>query len=256
MSKLTKIIEQQLSQESKIDPNYKPTPKFRPSSLGTPCMRKLYYSYLRVPEDFPAPLQLKKYAALGNMAHEMLSEYFRKAGVLIDYYKEDGSTPIDYWNPDKLDYEFPLKDPDLEMSAKIDAVLNLDGKLWLAEWKTATVKSFAKLSMPKPDHLVQGSTYLYTFNKALQEGKYKHIKELDGFGKAEGVIFLYLNKDDHSLKEYCLTEASSIFTQTINKIMVVKNNVVNDTLPSKTPDWCNSCAWRTKCVQNYKPSVE
>lgn len=257
MHKLTKIIEEQLFKEDPA-PNYKLKPKFRPSSLGTPCLRKLFYSYLRVEEDFKAPPQLKKYAALGNVAHDMLSEYFRNAGVLIDYHNKDGSPPKDRWNPGKYDFEFPLKDKDLEMSAKIDAVLIIDGKLWLGEWKTATVNSFNKLHAPKPEHKIQGSTYVYTFNKALAEGKYSHIKQLDGFEKAEGIIFLYLNKDDHSLKEFCLTaeQCQETFQQTVGKIIEVKNHCNNNTLPPKTQDWCNSCPWRTKCLQNYIPDIQ
>lgn len=251
MDNLIDIFHKELSKEASSS-SHKAIPKFRPSSLGSPCLRKIYYGYLRVEEDFKAPLQLKKYAKAGTVYHEILSEMFRNAGVLIDYRDENGNTPQSKYELGKLDHEFPLKDEELEISAKIDGVLILDGKLWLGEWKTATTKSFMALRKPKPEHLIQGSTYLYLFNKALKDGHYRHIPQLSNFEKAEGIIFLYANKDDLSLKEYPITEASGVFTQTITKILEIKSHHLNSTLPPKTPDWCSNCAYRTKCANNFK----
>ena len=33
------------------NPSYKPAPRIKPSDLGSPCMRKILYSYLKTPVD-------------------------------------------------------------------------------------------------------------------------------------------------------------------------------------------------------------
>lgn len=246
---LTKILTNYLlKEESKSSSN---APRFRPSSLGSPCLRKIYYTYQRVEEDFPAPLQLKKYAILGTQVHEMLSNMLRSEGVLIDYKNKDGSNPKNK-HGEGFDFEFPIKDRELEISAKIDAVLKIDNKIWIAEFKTATVGSFSKLNKPKPDHLIQASIYYYTFIKKLKEGAFSHIKELEGITDVEGLIILYVNKDDFSIKEYQIKNIDIPFQIAVEKMLKVKEHVENGTLPEKTEDWCNSCPFRKKCLQNLK----
>ena len=254
MKTLISIIENEFNKETTS--SYKAKPKFNPSSLGSPCLRKIFYSYLRVEKDIKPPLQLKKYAAKGNLAHELISQKLREANVLVDYKDKDGNTPKNFFNPEEDDHEFPLFDKDLEMVLKIDGVMIIDGELWLGEWKTATVNSFGKLTQPKPPHLVQGSTYIYLFNKALKDGVYSHIPELNGFTEVKGLKFLYMNMDDLSMKEWTLIDPIDIFTNTVNKIVTVKNHCNNNTLPPTTQDWCISCEWKNKCLQNFKPVIE
>lgn len=247
---LTKYITDFLMKEESVK-TFETSPRFRPSSLGSPCLRKIYYSYLRIEEDFTAPLQLKKYALLGTQIHEMLASIFRKQGILIDYKNKNGSNPKNKYG-EGFDFEFPIKDKDLELSAKIDAVLKIDGKIYIAEFKTATVKSFLGLKTPKPDHLIQASLYYYTFLEKLKSGEFSHIPELQGITDLAGLIILYVNKDDLSIKEFKISNINVPFTEAVKKMLKVKEHVNNGTLPEKTEDWCNSCPWRTKCLQNYK----
>ena len=187
---------------------------------------------------------------MGSDAGDRMSKYLREAGVLIDYYNEDGSVPIRFGAPC---VEFPLVDPDLDIKlALIDGVMIIDNKLWLGEWKTIGLKGFNGLTMPKPEHLVQGSTYLYSFMRALKEGAYSHIKELDGFTEVQGIRFLYECRDNGQFKEYGVTEASEVFRHTLDKMALVKNCISNDALPHKVQDWCRSCDWRTKCNKDFK----
>lgn len=228
----------------------KATPAFKPSALGTKCPRKLYYSYNKVEQDFYADLQLQTYGNLGNDAHERISRYIRESGVLIDYYNEKGKSVTRFGSKC---LEFPLVDPDLDIKlALIDAVMIIDNKLWLGEWKTIGLKGFNNLVMPKDDHLVQGSTYLYSFMRALSEGAYSHIKELEGFTKVEGIRFLYECRDNGQFKEFGVTEASQVFRHTLAKMGLVKDCTQNGTIPPKVPDWCRSCEWRTKCSKDFK----
>ncbi len=248
MTLMIRSVERAMAKRSWV-PTKKPAPAFKPSALGTPCHRKVYYSYNRVPEDFQATLQLQKYGDMGDAMHERLIGNIRSDGVLIDYYDPDGSTPIRFGKPKK---EFPLKDPDLEVSSFIDAVVVYDGKLWLGELKSIGLDKFNALFMPKPEHMPQGVMYLYLFNKALADGKYAHIKELTPFTKVEGIRFLYECRDNGFMKEFEVTEASELFGQTVGKMLDVKAHTAAGTLPDKTPDWCKTCEWRTKCKADVK----
>jgi hypothetical protein len=237
-----KIIDQPRAKSKR-----KSKPAFKPSALGSPCLRKIFYSYNRVEEDYDASVDLKKYGIGGTLAHDRISGYLRKAGVLIDYYNKSGKPAKKFG---EVNLEFPLKDADLEVSAMIDAVMIIDGKLWLGEWKTIGKFPFGKLKEPKPDHLTQGAMYLYLFQKALKDGVYSHIKELDGFDKVEGVRFLYEDRDSFKLKEFVITEASEVFKQTIIKMQTVKQHTIAKQLPPGSDDWCASCSWRKKCKNN------
>lgn len=226
--------------------------KIKPSMVGSPCLRKNYYAAAYVPEDYDFDLSGKKRMVLGDAIHEMLHGVFKKAGILIEYYNPDGSKNKDWKNPDKLDLEFPLVCPDIFIKkGKIDAVLIIDGELWLGEYKSINMKGFSGLMAPKPDHVIQAVIYWYVFNKLLADGAFKHIKELEGFDRAKGVRWLYVNKDDTELKEFTMTDGDKIFTEIVEKIMKIRDHFERKELPEKTKDWCTSCPWRTKCSKNY-----
>lgn len=252
MSILEKIFNEQIDKPKypPSDPNKPKSPSIKPSSLGTPCMRKLYYSYNKVPEDYEFPLSAKRIMKLGDAIHDMLGDVYRRAGILIDYYNKDGKYLKDI--DGTPDLEFPIKSKELEIKkGKIDAVMVLDNSLWLGEYKSINENGFNKLVSPKPDHFIQGITYLYVFNKMLADGEFAHIKELKDFKKAEGIKFLYVNKNNTAFKEFSCTTANEAFINIVNKIQNIKTFSENKQLPDKTPDWCNSCPWRTKCKKNY-----
>jgi CRISPR/Cas system-associated exonuclease Cas4 (RecB family) len=224
--------------------------KIKPSSLGSPCLRKIYYTAAGVEEDYPFPLDGKRRMVLGDAIHDILHDIFSKAGILIDYVQEDGTTAKDFnGNPD---YEFPLVCPELFIKkAKIDAVMNIEQKLWIGEYKSINLKGFVEIMYPKPDHIIQAVTYFHVFNKLLSEGAFKHIPKLDNFTKAEGIRFLYICKDDTKLKEFVLTATDPIFTQIVDKIYTIKDHYDRKELPAKTQDWCQSCNFRDKCKKNF-----
>jgi len=232
---------------------YKQDPKFRPSSMGSPCLRKIYYSYNNVEADYPFPLNAQKIMNLGDSVHDLLGDYFRKAGILIDYKNKDGSRPKDRWNPGKFDDEFPLKDKDLQVSAKIDAILRLEGELEIGEWKSINDKGFSYLNKPKDEHVIQAAIYFYLFNKAIKDGKYTHIKELNKDDQVKRVRILYYNKNSSKMKEFILEESylAPYFKLVIEKMQIVKQATENKQLPAKSDDWCQSCSYRDKCFKNY-----
>ncbi len=246
---LIKLFEQTLNDEKRYVSKKSPHFKIKPSVLGSPCMRKVFYSTGMVPEDFQDDVKSKKRMALGDCMHGTFKDVFRKSGKMVEYTSPDGTTPIGI--DGKPDGEFPLTCPELYIEyAKIDGVFIIDGKLWLGEFKSIKHDYFVALHSTKPEHLIQGVIYYYVFNKLLEEGKFKHIKELDGFTKAQGIIFLYANKDNQELVEFGFTEADQVFKGIVNKIMIAKHNYDHQLLPPKTPDFCRTCSWRLKCQKN------
>lgn len=251
MKTLIEIFSSALMQEKPYEG--KPGFKIKPSSLGSPCLRKSYYEAAQVKPDYPFDLSGKRRMALGEAIHDMLRDNFLKAKVLIDYYLPGGEIAKDQHGNDN--FEFPLKMEDLYIrKAFIDAVFVIDGQLWLGEYKSINLKGFTALMNPKSDHMIQGVTYLYVFNRMLAEGAFSHIEALKGFTKAEGVIFLYINKDDTTMKEFAVREADEFFGSIVKKIMDLKDAYDSKTLPPKTIDWCQTCSFRDKCKNNFNIS--
>lgn len=248
MSLLKSIFDKHLSKEKPKTPHSEF--RIRPSVLGNKCLRQIFYSATGVSEDVPFPLIAKRRMILGTAIGEMLTNIFVDEKVLVKYQNPDGSTIIKDGKPD---YEFPITSPELYIkNGKIDGVLIIEGKLWLGEYKSINQRGFDSLMGPKSDHLIQGVSYLYVFNQLLAEGKYSHIPELKGFQKAEGIRFLYVNKDDTDTKEFVVTNSDQTFEGIVKKIVTIKWHADNNVLPPCTPDYgrtCN-CNWKIKSKNN------
>lgn len=218
--------------------------KIKPSMLGSKCLRKAFYACTEVPEDYPMSMEVKRICKMGDAVGEMLTKEFRELGVLIDYYSPDKEKPA-------FSKEFPISDPDLFIKRGfIDGVFVIDGKLWLGEFKSINSNNYKGLTKPKTEHYYQGITYLYTFNNLLAKGEYSHIKELAGFKRAEGIIFLYVNKDNSYMKQFVVTGDAQFFESLVQRIYFLRESYEQKTLPPKTEDWCKSCSWRDKCAAN------
>jgi hypothetical protein len=227
-------------------------PSIKPSILGSPCLRKVYYSYNKAPEDIPFPLTSSRITSLGNAIGKMLFDAFDKQGVVVRFRKPDGTYHVDQ-HTGEVDFEFRLTSPELGIRlGKIDAVLILDDGLWLGEFKSINDRGFKELKAPKGDHTIQGVLYLYLFNKALKEGEFKHIPELAKFDKANGIRFLYYYKDKSELKEFFITTADELFRQIVLKIEQVKWFSENNQVPPPTEDYCRTCAYQFRCQKNKK----
>lgn len=229
----------------------KTSPSIKPSMLGSPCLRKIFYSYNKVAEDFSFPLENSRIANLGTAIGKMLADAFIKEGIAIKFRKPDQSFYVD--SDGQPDFEFRVSSPDLGVKlGKIDVTCVLDDGLWLGEIKSIHEFGFGQLIGPKPDHLVQGVLYLYLFNKALKDGEFAHIEELKNFDRANGIRFLYYQKNKSVLKEFVVTAADDVFREIVHKIELIKDFSAKAILPPKTPDFCNSCPWRTKCANEQK----
>ena len=238
--------------EKPKDPPKEKVFKIKPSFLGSKCQRQIFYSATGVPTDVPFPEIAKRRMKMGDAISDMLTDVFKESGCLVQYYNPDGSIPK-HWKTQKDDREFPIKSEDLYIDkGKIDGVFVIDGKLYLGEYKSINQNGFGTLHAPKSDHLIQGVTYLFAFNQQLKAGAYTHVKELQGFERAEGIVFVYVNKDDTDIKDFVVTSADSTFQELVKKIMTIKYYADNDILPPCTPDYgrtCN-CNWKIKSKNN------
>lgn len=265
MTPLPKMPKTKVSLVSKINahlkkaanPNYgdwKPKPRVKPSDLGSPCMRKILYSYLRVEVDNKIDADQKRIFDTGDAFHDMVKTWVKDAGHLIEYRDpKTGEIPTNKWTK-KPDSEFPIvvKELDIE-KGKIDAIVLLDGKIWIGEWKSSKAEKFDDLKDAQEEHKIQANTYVHLFEYCWQRGDYDHIEELKGHTEIAGVIFIYLNKDNSKLKEFVVTKDDSSLEFVVSKIATLKGYVEKKELPEKTEHYCYFCPWSSKCKREFNP---
>jgi hypothetical protein len=233
--------------------NWKGKPRIKPSDLGNPSLRRIFYSYLRVPTDTKIETKVKRIFDTGDAFHDMIKSWIKGIGALVEYRDTDGNIPIDRWSG-KPNGEFPISVPELDIKeGKIDGILIIDGKLWVGEFKSIKDEKYQPLDDAQDDHKVQANTYVHLFEYCLQRGDYRHIEELNGFTNVEGVIYLYINKNTSEYKEFVCEKDDSDLEQVVAKIAKVKDFADKKKLP---PCSCNPkswCPWNKKCAKNFNP---
>jgi len=214
----------------------------------------VYYVYTKSPKEKGMDLKSSRIVELGNLVGDHFSAMLRKAGILVDYRNEKGKIPLVFGKPCE---EFPIRSEKLGITfGFIDGVIVKEGVLTLAEYKSIGNDGYTGLSEPKPEHLIQGVTYLKVFNLMLRQGKFKHIKELDDFIRAEGITFLYYNKNTSYIKEFYIPEEDSMatFKEVVDRILYIQALNADTPLPEKTSFFCNGCAYQKRCeADQYAP---
>lgn len=258
--------------EARLEANYNapltytPKPNMRPSILGSRCLRKILYGFLRVETDFGWEVPRIKNFERGEAYHDLVKNWMRQAFHMIDYTdSKTGKVPL-HWKTKLPDPEFPVSDEDLSIKrAKIDDVgilkkiPGLEDGLWLFEYKSINQKGFDRyiLEGPKDEHLVQGTLYAFLFEENLKAGDYDHIEDLAPYKEEgiQGVIYIYLNResDTEDWREFHLEKDSEVFTKTVEKVIKVKDYHAQGVLPPKTEDFCNWCEYRVKCKKDFRP---
>lgn len=251
MDRLQEILLEAITPEEPKKSNSKPS--FKPSALGTPCLRKLFYSYNRVTPDYPFPLKASKVMRVGSGLHEAIQEIFRNSGTLIDYLDSNGEPRIDP-RTKKPNYEFLLKDDDININmAFADMIVEIDDEIWLVELKSINTKGYGwnkRTKKPKPEHLLQAHICYFMFNKMLKNGKFKHIERLNRHKSLAGVKVMYVERDTFNdmvfsqrIKPGDLTALKPI----IQKMAKIKARTKEKKLPPKTDYFCSTCEYRDKC---------
>jgi hypothetical protein len=220
-----------------------------------------------MPVDPGKELTAKNYKIfkVGDAFHDLIKGWIRENGLLIDYRKPDGTVPVN-WFTKQPDPEFPCSSEALEIpKAKIDGIGIFNGKLWIYEFKSINDGGFngkkypsgfvvPPLNMPKDEHLRQAMLYAYLLEEGLENGDYSHIKELEGITEVEGVIYLYINKNDSEIKEFKIKKDMSVFEGVVKDIVAIQEYNEQGKLPPKTKiiSNCKFCDFAKRCEQNKK----
>lgn len=238
-----------LEEERNAPRPYKSKPANTPSVLGSKCFRKIYYSYWRVPSDFPLDARSIRIFQMGDAVEEMLRDWLKKIGRYIPYRNKGNGEISKIKNG-----EFPIKSSKWRIRrGYMDNVALIDDRVWIYEIKSSNEKKWLGLLAPSNDHLIQASIYFQAFNDLYLSGEFDHIPELVGKGKAVGVIWLYYNKNTSEIKQFTMTtEQLAPGIIALDK-KIMKSNAYADAkvLPPKTLDYCNWCNYRKKCKKEW-----
>lgn len=236
---------------SRIFPiTYVQKPSHKPSTLGSPCSRKIYYSYFKVPEESKIEPQNLCVMEAGNKMEEMIVEWLKAIGEHIPFRQKNGEIKVDK-RTNKPDHQFIISSEKWRIrKGKIDNVARDDVGLWIYEIKSVNDRKFKLLKKgPFSEHLIQNSIYLQCFNDLYLAGEYDHIPEIKGGGKAIGLKLIYINRNDGALKHFVfkIEELTKLILDIDRKIAKENQYIDTKTLPPKTPDMCNYCNFRSKC---------
>ena len=265
-NKINKLVDKALEEKYNAPLTYVPKPNMKPSSIGTECMRKLFYSYLRVDPDSGWKALNIKMMEKGNEIHTLVRNWIREVPEfkMIDYKSVSKGTVPNHWITGKPDPEFPLTVNALAIrKAKIDDVGFVKGiegikdGLWIFEYKSINAKGYENYIAdgPKKEHIEQASTYAFLFEKRLNEGAFDHIPELREEEKVNGVIYIYVNResDTAEFKEFYIEKDKKVFKRVLNKIGDTLESVKEEQLPSKTEEFCKWCPYKLSCDAEYNP---
>jgi len=241
------IIETQLRKRFDKFKTYKAEPALKPSSIGHPCLRKIYYDYWRVDQDTPFDYKSEIIFNMGSKLHEMVQAWLKDSDVFVSYQDKKN----------KYEIEFPVEAPDLLIKkGKIDGILKIDNKLWILEIKTINDIGFDFLTEPKKDHTYQGMLYVFLFEENLQRGLYpaydKVFKNEDKQPlNVEGIIYLYLNKNSAKLKSYTVLKDEALYKEILDKIQqLIAFIKAKELPPHKKTKLCSYCPFFNTCKNN------
>ena len=240
---------------------YVQKPGHKPSSLGSECLRKIYYAYYRTPRDAPISAFLARIFDTGNYYEDMVVSWLDEMGENIPYRnKGDGEIPKGFGGKG-LNPQFPIKVPDWRIpKGYIDNVAVVNGKLWLREIKSKNTNKFDALEEVDHDHKVQVGIYFKAFNDHLAAGDYDHIPELKGFTVASGVEVIYVNKNTSNIRVFTLRPEAlvDIIIDVDEKLEEVNPYIDARSLPpaSKSTTNCQYCDWRKICKGNWNEIPE
>lgn len=245
-------------------------PNMKASFLGSPCLRKIYYNYLRVEQDYGWEWDKIENFEVGEALHGMVQRWlyeisavdpdsFQYVPFLDPKTRKIKKSWKNEWGMKPPDPEFPVNDVELSVkNNKIDGVIIFDRKdLWLVEAKSINEKGWNRYikESAKDEHIVQGNFYAYLFEQNLNAGEFSHIPELENIEEVKGTLYVYIHreKDNVPWKEFWIEKDPEVFEETVTKIIQVKEFVEERILPPKTEDFCNWCGHRDKCKKDFKP---
>lgn len=255
---LNEYVDAALEAERNAPKTYTSKPGIKPSELGSPCLRKNYYGYHKVPSTFPWEAPNILAADAGDAFHSMFRKQLKQAGLLIE--NLDPKTlqvPVSFIDRVTPDPEFPVTAPDLGIRyAKADGLIlvppgtNRSG-LWALEIKSKKSDKMKYVKGPDRDRY-QGTLYAFLLEEQLREGKLAHIPRLKGETEIRGTVYVYINRDSNERRVFWDEKDERMMGDIIAKCLLILEHVQAKTLPPKTEDFCPWCSWRDKCAIEWK----
>lgn len=190
--------------------------KFFPSSIGK-CSRMVVYEMLGYQKK-ELPPKVLRILDNGNSMHLRYQDMFAEMGILI--------AP-----------ELPIKEPELGISGRTDALIKIEDELILVELKSANQKACDKMrknNLPKEEYVMQLQLYLHL--TGIQKG-----------------IILVENKNDQELLEYAVNYDPEIAKKLISKIEHCIKHAKQGKLPPREYEmvgWdspCKFCDFNEEC---------
>lgn len=225
---------------SQLNPPYKPSTYYKPSSLG--CMRVMYFNKIGADVDnTPADYSGQRICETGTDSHERIQDYVSKMKDcnfdcqyidVEEYVKMKG---LDYLEiRGKKGFETKLYDKRYNLSFLCDGIIKYKGIYYILEIKTETSDKGFNRKAVNPDHILQATSY------SLSLGIRK-------------VLFLYEERDFCSPKTFLLTITDDMLSSLIMRIETV-DQAVKDLVPPAKPaslKGCYYCCYKGVCKQ-YK----
>jgi CRISPR/Cas system-associated exonuclease Cas4 (RecB family) len=215
--------------QAQINKPRQPKEAYWPSDAGK-CIRALVYQWRGV-EGKPQEIRSFFVKEDGNIHHRAIKEQLRKAG--INFIME----------------ETPIKDKELPLSGKLDAVIRLEGKYYALEIKSLNRYSFDEIVKlgPREDHSIQLQLYIH------------YLKNLFHLDVNLGLL-LYKCKDTARLWEFPLDYDKKYVEKFFSTVELVKKHLKEGTLPERQyhiTDWeCRYCDYSQICWKGYQQPLE
>lgn len=193
--------------------------KWRGSLLGG-CIRAHWYSANNVPMSEPFDGGTLRIFAMGHAVSAFLE------GALREAYG------------DKIQFEVPVESPEDNFAGNIDALIKLDDRHIILEFKSIKHNGFIRLNDAKPEHKVQASAYARFYAASLEDAP-----DIETW-------VVYVSKDAYEIKEF---EVEVDWENRAKRVLDVLN-YYGDRLPPRLPNaskrkWpCGWCNWRTECL--------
>lgn len=252
---------------------------FHPSQIiGETCARKLFYDWVGAPHPEEAKdidPKLRRIFDNGSGVHDRWQMYFALMSIKNDRFDlvgdwkckgcgyklspaKETSIPVDLTKIDlntgaapyfecptcgcrRWRYnEFRLRKKALRITGKRDGKIIINGKKYLLEIKSINMFQFQKLYVPKPDHKVQFSFYLFCDDE-VDEG-----------------FFLYECKNTQNIKIFYHKYDSADISNELAVLRIVNLAIDDDKLPERLPDYpvgdkCKLCLYKSTCKSTLIP---
>lgn len=209
---------------------------FHPSEVGA-CSRRIYYGYVRAPQQKNITERLADTFLMGHKVHDLVQS--RLEGVFRDLEDEGYQVQCVVEAP----YDHPEASAswlftDLGIGGTTDLFYSIYHPRWgerpeqraIVEIKSSKGKLFDELKAPKLDHVQQAHIYAIRFNATV-------------------IHVWYFNKDTAERKVFTSLFDPQIGDQAVNKFADVLARVPSQDTPPREESWfgCKSCDYAHLC---------